>query len=232
MIQALLLALLSAPADLSFHPEVEYSGNFPYWGDYGFGDDTWGGNGGEFSEGVSSSFEQTVRGGASVQWPLGETWRMSVGTHIGYSWASAEDGTRGASNGQWKRWRFELDYCLADIQIGLRWKPWRHIGILSDLVLEKGLFGLWKVSDTYGYSERGEIQTSDPWIGTPLKVYLRAGPQFHFLDRYAIAPWLGFGYAPLLTKSSNFGRSTGYYGVDEDKPTLGPKFGIQASLAI
>ncbi|MBK8803796.1 MAG: hypothetical protein IPN71_17455 [Fibrobacteres bacterium] len=240
MIHALLLAFFSTTGGLSLHPELECSGSLSDRGGYQFRYEAWSRyNGKNVAETKSGTVEKVVRGGASIHMPLGETWEMVVGSHIGYSWALAEGGARLTGSEEWVGQRIRMDYCLADLQFGVRWKPWRHLGFLTNLVLEEGLFGTFEWTDFDGSKiASGEFgSTRSYYMGFPLKVYLKVGPEIHFLDRFAVSPWLGFGYAPVMTATSHLstGGFPGYphwFGEEGEESLLSGKMGILASFEI
>ena len=185
----------------------------------------------------SGGFEWTTTAGGSFVHELNDKWEIKVGAHLGYAKASIEGGIKGDDGNLSHGQKVLLDYWRGDLQLGLRYWCWAHVGFQGAMNLERGIAGTytWKYIDDGYIIEKGDIgEDGQSQIFFPTKYFLKVGPAFRLFDHLEIAPWVGFGKAPIVTNDSRvYNKITGKsYPLDETEGFAKGKFGIDLGYAL
>lgn len=185
---------------------------------------------------ANGGFEWEMTAGGSLVQKLNEKWECKVGMHLGYAKADIEGGLENDNGDMVQGQKVLIDYWRGDVQLGVRYWRWEHVGFQAEMSLERGITGsyTWKNLDgtLLGKGDVGDAGESQ--IFFPMKYFLKIGPDFRFFDHLDIYPWVGFGKSPVVTSDSRvYNRSTGKsYPLDTDEGFGKGKFGIELGYAL
>lgn len=184
----------------------------------------------------NGGFEWAMTVGGSFVYKLNDKWECKAGMHLGYAKADIEGGLEGSDGDIVHGQEVLIDYWRGDVQLGLRYWRWAHVGFQGEMNLERGIVGsyTWKNIDgtLLGKGDVGDAGESQ--IFFPMKYFLKIGPDFRFFDHLEIYPWVGIGKSPVVTDDSRvYNQTTGKsYPLDTDEGFGKGKFGIELGYAL
>lgn len=147
--------------------------------------------------------EVAFRAGLSLSRNMGGRISLHAGTHLGA--AAAEISGEATRGGSIREQKLELDYLLADWQIGAAYQLLPSLSAFADVSLEKGFFGSYEWIG-YGNSTISEGDAGDAGaagrIDLPWRTLVRLGVTWRLFGRADISPWLSLGPARLVSENS------------------------------